>query len=767
MKKIIIIIAALLFAATVRAQLYIGSVQEWCQQGGQKLTVGGNPSSQYIQQSYPSCTVTVYEHGTTTLATIYKDENGTPQTNPFTANSDGSFTVYSSYPVIDIQTSGAGMSSPYTYSNLNLQGQNYVAPGTANSIPFYNSTGQAIGSSFATFDSTGHNMTVNGTIQSSSIAAGALPICPNGTGGTWTTSGCTIGALPSAANNWTAAQTFSAGISGTTAAFQQVNSVYDYCSYTGMHCDGVTDDTTAFNSLLQAVYNAGGGIIAGTPGRTSLITGQITLPNDGVLSHPHQAAIRILGAASNSLWNAATASGFTIDDTYNAPVAKILTLGAGSLEISGVNFEDTGTDCAPFIQSTWTTLYIHNNTFSGTATGTAACNDGIVLGGTNPAAAQNSSSYPFQGYGTVIRSNEFSKMRRIVYGRNWSNGVVVEANGADVSNGNSVDGAIVFSSVYNAGYDNGLSGGNIIGNVIEGTNYKYCIYLGNAGTNGYSAEGFNVIGNGCYDTTGSATYSADVAIVGPTAGSGGGNKIIPGGGGGATPLTDTSADSAYNIIVGGSNGLIQSNNITAGYGVTTPRIFSSNTEIYGSTNGMSIVNPVNGIAYYNISHAGSTADQETDFNFLNYQGVTESEIRSVPDGADQDFILQNNHTGYKLATLLPTGVAAYGNANNTTYLHGSSDQFDAGAAYTNGPTPVYNVSGVQQTKGHISYASGSLTSGSATVNWTGSAAFSTVMTCTASDETSASAIKVYNNSGSQVTLTGTGTDAYQLVCVGQ
>jgi hypothetical protein len=43
-------------------------------------------ATDYQQGIIPGCNVSVYLHGTQTLATIYADDNNTPLSNPFTAN---------------------------------------------------------------------------------------------------------------------------------------------------------------------------------------------------------------------------------------------------------------------------------------------------------------------------------------------------------------------------------------------------------------------------------------------------------------------------------------------------------------------------------------------------------------------------------------------------------------------------------------------------------------------------------------------------------
>lgn len=93
----------------------------FCQNGG-----GLVPATlKLMMQSFPGCTVTVYQSGTLTLASIYSDNSGTAKSNPFTADSAtgyffffaaSSLTASSRY---DVRLSGAGM-SPYTIGSVLL-----------------------------------------------------------------------------------------------------------------------------------------------------------------------------------------------------------------------------------------------------------------------------------------------------------------------------------------------------------------------------------------------------------------------------------------------------------------------------------------------------------------------------------------------------------------------------------------------------------------------------------------------------------------------
>lgn len=94
----------------------------WCQQGNQQVLVpGSSPSTTKVQRSYPACTITVYYAGTLTLAPIYSDNlaSPTPLANPFTASSTGFWFFYASGR-FDVQLSGASISPSYTIGDVKL-----------------------------------------------------------------------------------------------------------------------------------------------------------------------------------------------------------------------------------------------------------------------------------------------------------------------------------------------------------------------------------------------------------------------------------------------------------------------------------------------------------------------------------------------------------------------------------------------------------------------------------------------------------------------
>jgi hypothetical protein len=96
----------------------------WCQQGGNVVNTGGQASSTTVQQSFPSCTISVFLTGTNTLATIYSDDlqpNPTPKANPFTADATGYWFFYA-VGRYDVRYTNGGISGSFTHGDIFLGG---------------------------------------------------------------------------------------------------------------------------------------------------------------------------------------------------------------------------------------------------------------------------------------------------------------------------------------------------------------------------------------------------------------------------------------------------------------------------------------------------------------------------------------------------------------------------------------------------------------------------------------------------------------------
>jgi hypothetical protein len=250
---------------------------------------------------------------------------------------------------------------------------------------------------------------------------------------------------------------------------------------------------------LQAALNVAcasgstGGVVYLGPGVFATSGSEITIPNDsGTI--PSQASCHIIGTgrfARSTVPTNTPGLGTALNLTYNASVGKIDTLGVGQLEIDHLTLEDTGSDCAPFVFTTNTTVHIHDVSFVGTAATTSACNDAIILGGTGT-TTNGTSSAPFQGYGSVIENNWFNFTRRAVFGQVYANGVQITNNTIWNQAGSNLSAGAAIEFNGTGGSPSVNAGGYIAGNLIEGVGYYYGIKL-------VQSENFSIIGNNTYD----------------------------------------------------------------------------------------------------------------------------------------------------------------------------------------------------------------------------------------------------------------------------
>jgi len=119
-KKLAVIIT--LFCSPALSQIY-QPINGWCQIGGQgvaaPITLGTTPIQQYVQSSYTGCTITIYNHGTTTPATLYSASTGTALSNPFQANSLGFYQAFAGTGMYDVQE-GGNISPPVLLGSVSV-----------------------------------------------------------------------------------------------------------------------------------------------------------------------------------------------------------------------------------------------------------------------------------------------------------------------------------------------------------------------------------------------------------------------------------------------------------------------------------------------------------------------------------------------------------------------------------------------------------------------------------------------------------------------
>jgi hypothetical protein len=95
----------------------------YCTQGATAALVSGLKSTNQLQGVIPKCTVTVFQTGTSTKATIYSNSTRTPLANPFTANAtSGQWLFYAATACYDVVLSGGtppnSFQSPVTLTGI-------------------------------------------------------------------------------------------------------------------------------------------------------------------------------------------------------------------------------------------------------------------------------------------------------------------------------------------------------------------------------------------------------------------------------------------------------------------------------------------------------------------------------------------------------------------------------------------------------------------------------------------------------------------------
>lgn len=248
-------------------------------------------------------------------------------------------------------------------------------------------------------------------------------------------------------------------------------------------------------AAMTDMASTGGDIYV--PAGTYVCTTQLLIPNDGA-TVPLQKSFRIIGAGMGTNSAAGVTSkapngGTILDMQFSATTGKIDTRGAGYLEISGITFKDSASDGTPFVFCTNTVLHLHDCAFFGSASGTSAVNTGIILGGTT-AVQGGGATNDFQGYGTVIRDNQFHQIKTVIKFETDANAVIFENNNIWADCGDSAGAAILFSPTAS-----NCSGNSIKDNLIELTNYKYGIWCKNNAFNN------SLITNNMYDATATTT----------------------------------------------------------------------------------------------------------------------------------------------------------------------------------------------------------------------------------------------------------------------
>src|SRR6266700_1196279 len=362
----------------------------YCEQGGQKVSTSSILSTTSVQQSYPSCTVTVYITGSTAIAALYSDNNGTPRANPFTASTTGYWFYYADNGVYDAQISGGGIPSPFTrgaipsfdpFSSETIFADTYNFPVLSCSSILVCSPGGSsggalgIGSNFLTFvpvpagingtntpfsvyvsggTGTAESCAVTGGTAVSGSSTGALTInCAGTHTGAWTIRSATSGGGEAAWANPGATITF--GTTGvvpfygtltmTAAPAQNI-----FCAGRGTILTAETatlDMIDLFGTGAQSVWNCN------LDTAVSRTAGSGIQLGDGIVTN--SAGARIVGnriasqyqpfyAASGNGWSFNTNT--VIGNHYDMLIRNLVNGDQGDITITGNNFQMSGSPLA-------------------------------------------------------------------------------------------------------------------------------------------------------------------------------------------------------------------------------------------------------------------------------------------------------------------------------------------------------------------------------------------------------------------------------------
>lgn len=292
--------------------------------------------------------------------------------------------------------------------------------------------------------------------------------------------------------------------------FNQSNSlpVFNAQEY-GWIPDG-TDRTSSATNLLRLVSSAGGGTIFFPPSTLAYrADGQLVIPNNGGSPQATQVNIRMSGSAGGINWyNASSTPPSVLDLRYSSTNGgKIETRGLGTLAIDNLTIKDgnASTNTTPLVHTSNTTLEITSCTFIGAG---GSGQDAIVLGGTSTVVT-NTVNAAFQGYGTTITRNHFTKLNRGVYLLTYVNSVVISDN---TWQGNT--GTVGLESDGSAGAASGNFANVITGNLFEMDIYRYGIVLNASKQNYLAGNAFWDGGSGmisAYYVTNLATQNIIVA----------------------------------------------------------------------------------------------------------------------------------------------------------------------------------------------------------------------------------------------------------------
>jgi hypothetical protein len=282
----------------------------FCETGGSPVSLSGLTSATLVQQSFPTCTVTVRLVSNGAIATIYADNANTPLANPFTASAQGYWTFYAANSRYSVSLTNAGISGTIFIPDILLNDPS-GGGGTVTSVFGRNGTVVAISGDYTVGQVTGAaplaspNFTgvptapTNSTPSDAStqiatdafVQSASCTNCLSGNGtnlqlGIWTGSETMTGDVgltssPGTAGSNTNPVTLALGNSSTGST--GITGQLEFCAYGVGICSFIVPPATGYAGSVYLPNNAGAGgtfaITASTPIVLNSVSGNITCPS--------------------------------------------------------------------------------------------------------------------------------------------------------------------------------------------------------------------------------------------------------------------------------------------------------------------------------------------------------------------------------------------------------------------------------------------------------------------------------------------------------